>query len=65
MDDFLNFNRSIDAGNQNSGNEQIKTVDNTEENNLKELEQNREYILSEVEKQIAIINPLLSRHAES
>jgi hypothetical protein len=50
MDDFLALNGNTDTGNQNSGIEQVETADNTEENDLKTLEQNRKYILSEVEK---------------
>ena len=61
MDDFLNFNGNTDTANQNTSNEQIETVSNNEESDLKALDQNRKCISSEVDKQIEIINPLLAR----
>ena len=61
LDDFLNFNGNTDAANQNTSNEQIETVSNNEESDLKALDRNRKCISSEVDKQIEIINPLLAR----
>ena len=57
LDDFLNFNGSTDTANQNTSNEQIETVSNNEESDLKALDQNRKCISSEVDKQIEIISP--------
>jgi hypothetical protein len=45
MDDFLNFNENMGTGNQNPATEQVGTIDKTEDNNLKELEQNVIYFI--------------------
>ena len=61
LDDLLNFNGNTDTGNQKASNEHVEMVSNNEDSDLKALDQNRKCILSEVDKQIEIINPLLSR----